>query len=158
VSDGPALPASFSARFGEVSVRAATEEDFGEVERLLGHLADPLEPGSGRDAFRRTRADPRRMVLLALLDERAVGTLDVLVVDNITHRGSPWMGVENVVVEPAARRRGVGRALVMAAVDLAKGAGCYKVQLLSGEHRAEAHGLYRSLGFDAPVRGFRRYL
>jgi GNAT superfamily N-acetyltransferase len=158
MSGGPALPATFSARSGGVTVRAAGAEDFEEVERLLGHLADPLEPGRGRDAFARMLADPRRMVLLATVEGRAVGTLDALVVDNLTHRASPWMGIENVVVEPGSRRRGVGRALVAAAVGLAEGAGCYKVQLLSGEHRAEAHGLYEALGFDAPVRGFRRYL
>lgn len=158
MSEGPALPASYSALFGAVTVRSAGADDFDEVERLLGHLADPLEPGSGRAAFDRLLADPRRMVLVATVEEIASGTLDALVVDNVTHGGSPWMGIENVVVEPVRRRRGVGRALVRAAVELATGAGCYKVQLLSGEHRVEAHGLYRSLGFDAPVRGFRRYL
>jgi GNAT superfamily N-acetyltransferase len=87
-----------------------------------------------------------------------VGTLDLVLVDNPTHAGAPWACLENVVVAPAARRSGVGRALVESALDLARAAGAYKVQLLSGAGRTDAHALYEAAGFDAPVRGFRRYL
>lgn len=42
----------------------------------------------------------------------------------------------------------------------AKGAGCYKVQLLTHKRHADdgAHAFYRSMGFDAEAEGFRLYL
>ena len=160
MSDAPRLPAGYSTRAGEVEVRAALAEDFGELARLLGYLglgsADP--PVADRDAFQRTLADQRRMVLVAARDRRLVGTLDLIVVDNVTHAGAPWAAIENVVVDPVERRRGIARAMLDAALELARGVGCYKVQLLSDAQRSEAHAMYEQVGFNYPVRGFRRYL
>ncbi len=42
-------------------------------------------------------------------------------------------------------------------IDLARAAGCCKVQLLSGKHRAEAHEFYRSLGLEPVAEGFKIY-
>jgi GNAT superfamily N-acetyltransferase len=155
----PRLAARFSAQVGELEIRSAATADFDELERLLAFLVDPVDrqPASRR-VFLRMLADPRRMVLVALLDARMVGTLDLIVVDNPTHNGAPWAAIENVVVDPEQRRRGVARALLASALELAKAAGCYKVQLVSGTGRSEAHPLYEEMGFDSPVRGFRRYL
>ena len=76
-------------------------------------------------------------------------------VTNLTHTGRPWAVVENVVVAHVHRRRGVGRALMQEAMAQARRVGCYKVQLTSGKHRAEAHAFYRSLGFEAVAEGFK---
>ncbi|HXR53670.1 MAG TPA: GNAT family N-acetyltransferase [Acidimicrobiales bacterium] len=156
----PRLPVEFSAHRGELVVRSAVAGDFDELERLLALLAlEAADPRpAGRGAFLRTLADRQRLVLVASLGDRLVGTLDLVVVDNATHGGAPWAAVENVVVDPGERRRGVARALMDGAVGLARGVGCYKVQLLSDARRPEAHALYEAMGFDAPVRGFRRYL
>lgn len=155
----PRLPAQFSAEVGELEVRSAVAEDFDELERLLAFLVDPFDhQPAGRLAFLRMLEDPRRMVLVARRDGPMVGTLDLIVVDNATHRGAPWAAIENVVVDPEQRRRGVARALMDSALELAASAGCYKVQLVSGTGRSEAHSLYEATGFESPVRGFRRYL
>jgi hypothetical protein len=42
-------------------------------------------------------------------------------------------------------------------IELARGAGCYKLQLVSGKHRAEAHDFYRSMGLSAVAEGFKLY-
>jgi hypothetical protein len=41
--------------------------------------------------------------------------------------------------------------------ELARTAGCCKLQLVSGKPRAEAHEFYRSLGLDAVAEGFKIY-
>jgi GNAT superfamily N-acetyltransferase len=79
-------------------------------------------------------------------------------VPNLTHGGAPWAIVENVVVDAAVRRCGVGRRLMEDVAHRCRTAGCYKIQLLSRKHRAEAHSFYRMLGFEASAEGFRCYL
>jgi len=154
----PHLPAGFSARHGDLEVRDAVPGDFDQLDQLLGLLVDPSERRpAGREAFLRILADDRRAVLVAARGTRLVGTLDLIVIDNVTHGGAPWAAVENVVVDSSERRTGIASALMQSAFSLAIGAGCYKLQLLSGARRADAHGLYESVGMDAPVRGFRRY-
>jgi GNAT superfamily N-acetyltransferase len=145
------------------AVRRAEQRDLDALLFLYAELADgdaTRVPAGRTDAAAILAAaldDPRRSLLVAELEGTVVGTADLLVVPNLTHRGDPWAIVENVVVATAARRRGVGRALLARAVELARGAGCYKLQLLSMKHRIEAHAFYRSLGIEPVAEGFRIY-
>jgi GNAT superfamily N-acetyltransferase len=58
-----------------------------------------------------------------------------------------WL--EDVYVEEAARRSGIGRALGEAALDRARERGCRRIQLDVNEVNPQALALYESLGFDA---------
>ena len=53
-----------------------------------------------------------------------------------------------MLVDAGWRRRGVGTALVQAAVDAARDHGCHKVSLQVWPHNEGARALYRSLGFE----------
>ncbi len=119
-------------------------------------MPDP-RPDAG-DVLARILADPARSLLVAELDGEVVGTVDVLVAPNLTHHAQPWALVENVVVDQRARRQGAGRALMLRAIEIAREAGCYKINLISGNERTGSHDFYRSLGFEAVGQGFKAYL
>jgi ribosomal protein S18 acetylase RimI-like enzyme len=51
-------------------------------------------------------------------------------------------------VVPDRRGRGIGRALMEAAMELARGEGADYMDLGTGEHDVAARGLYESLGFS----------
>jgi GNAT superfamily N-acetyltransferase len=145
-------------------VRRAEQRD---LDALLSLYAELAEGDAARLPGERTHAaavlaaalgDPQRSLLVAELEGVVVGAADLLVVPNLTHRGEPWAIVENVVVATAARRGGVGRALLTHVIALARSAGCYKLQLLSAKHRVEAHAFYASLGLEPHAEGFRLYL
>jgi len=99
-----------------------------------------------------------RHLLVAAIDGHVVGTVDLLIVPNLTRGGASWAMVENVVVDSGQRRRGIGRALMSDVYQRCQRIGCYKIQLLSNKHRGEAHAFYRSVGFEAVAEGFRSYL
>lgn len=145
-------------------IRAAIRSDLGALLRLLAQLSGDQDVPSARmssasvRAWTRIEADPDRTLLVAERRGELIGTLDLLMVPNLTHAARSWAIVENVVVAPAHQRRGIGRALVEDALQRAQDAGCYKVQLMSHQDRAEAHAFYRSLGFETCAQGFRRYL
>ncbi|MCP3799971.1 GNAT family N-acetyltransferase [Allokutzneria sp. A3M-2-11 16] len=98
-----------------------------------------------------------RIVLVAERDGAIAGTLDCAPFANLTRGGRPILNLENMVVGEAHRRHGVGRALISAAVELARQRGCYKLQLLSVDSE-EAHAFYESCGFRHAARGYRFYL
>ena len=56
--------------------------------------------------------------------------------------------IEDVVVDAAARGRGVGEALTNAAVARARAEGCRTVDLTSRPSREAANRLYQRLGFQ----------
>jgi ribosomal protein S18 acetylase RimI-like enzyme len=56
--------------------------------------------------------------------------------------------IEDVIVDQSMRRRGIGEALVMRAIELAREAGADGVSLTSNPKRQAANQLYRSMGFE----------
>ena len=151
---------------GAMIIRAAIRSDLGAILRLLRELGDTTHTQSANvrmssaavRAWTRMETDPDRTVLVAEQRGQIIVTLDLLVVANLTHDAQPWAVVDNLVVDPLTRGRGIGRALMEDALDRATRAGCYKVELLSHESRHGAHRFYAALGFDNSAEGFRRYL
>jgi hypothetical protein len=91
------------------------------------------------------RARTRR-VLVARLDERIVGTvqLDLAVPPNQQHRAE----VAKLLVHPDARRRGIARALMVTLEDIALSEG-RTLLTLDTWTGSSAERLYRSLGYIA---------
>jgi len=81
----------------------------------------------------------------------------LLIVPNLSHHGLPWAVVENVVTDRRFQRKGIGRLMMEYAINRAREAGCYKLQLASSKTREDAHRFYESLGFEASAHGFRLY-
>jgi ribosomal protein S18 acetylase RimI-like enzyme len=148
----------------DVYIRPAGSADLVQLISLYEQLADrrtdarPPTESLVRTRFADIARQPGRVLLVAERDQRVLGAADLVVSANLTHRGDPWAIVENVIVDQAERRKGVGRALMTDIVRRCDEAGCYKIQLLSRKHRREAHAFYARLGFDAVAEGFRRYL
>jgi GNAT superfamily N-acetyltransferase len=63
--------------------------------------------------------------------------------------------VEAVRVRADHRGRGVGRELMLHAIERARERGCTLVQLMSNARRGDAHRFYDSLGFVESHKGFR---
>jgi predicted N-acetyltransferase YhbS len=144
----------------DVEIRNARRADFSAVLKILSQMHEdaPFDEVLSEIAFSEILELPSRVMLVAVDNEVVVATLDLFVMANMTRGGRPWAGIENLVVDVAHRRAGIGKALMDVAVDLAQGQGCYKLQLVSHQTRSAAHDLYRQVGFDAPVHGYRRYL
>jgi GNAT superfamily N-acetyltransferase len=147
----------------QIDVRSVTSADLEGLREILSHLHEEPpwndeDADAARVALDAILAEPNRRVGIATADGQVVGTIDVLVVPNLTRRARPWSIIENVVVMPEYRRLGIGRRLMESAIAFATDQGCYKVQLISANRRDAAHHLYNAMGFDADVSGYRRYL
>jgi GNAT superfamily N-acetyltransferase len=157
------IPNNISQRFDDgLLVRRVESSDLPELLALLSQLHEeempPLADEDLTSTFAEILASRTHAVLVASCGDGILGTLDLFVMANLTRGGRPWAGIENFVVDAAHRRQGVGAALMAVAADIARGAGCYKLQLISHHRRDAAHELYIQSGFTAPVRGYRRYL
>jgi ribosomal protein S18 acetylase RimI-like enzyme len=145
-----------------VLIRAAGVEDLPALRALLEELhatPDPWDDARAAAVLEAILGDPRRRLLIAEVDGgEPAGTIDVVVVPNLTRDARPYAVIENVVVAARFRRRGIGRALMDAAVEHARAEGCYKLQLISAARRGEAHALYEAAGFSDAFQGYRRYL
>lgn len=144
-----------------MNVRRASQGDLDALLRLYVQLSPA---NAGADAARAAEQleviarNPGVTLLVAEDGSSVVGTITLVLVPNLTHNARPWAQIENMVVDEAVRRSGVGRALMDECLRLAREAGCYKVQLQSALHRTAAHRFYTRLEFEDSSAGFRRYL
>jgi GNAT superfamily N-acetyltransferase len=97
----------------------------------LPYLEDP----------RGTILDKGGAVLCAVAGDEVVGTVAMI------PRGGGTFELAKLAVAPSARRRGLGRRLVQAAIDFALAAGAETVTLSSNQQLREAIQLYESFGF-----------
>ncbi|MEZ4699102.1 MAG: GNAT family N-acetyltransferase [Rhodothermales bacterium] len=132
---------------------AVTDELVAAFGRLVPHLTDSVAPPD-RDALARLLDSGGTTLLLARLDGTVEGAL-ALAMYRIPTGVRAW--IEDVVVTPAARGRGVGQALVEHALELAREAGAASVELTSRPEREAANRLYRRLGFDQRITNVYRF-
>jgi GNAT superfamily N-acetyltransferase len=145
-----------------IVVRKATEADVGRLADImnLGGVPGrpPRETPDDPEPYRRALRDMERTdggVLVAQLDGEVVGVCQLIVFRHLQARGGLCAEIESVHVHPDHRAAGIGTALVSAAVEQARAAGCYRVQLTSNEVRHDAHRFYERLGFTSSHRGFK---
>lgn len=94
------------------------------------------------------------VLFLARVDGRILGSL-TLAFYRIPTGLKAW--IEDVVVDEAARGRGVGELLNRAALDEARARGAKDVSLTSRPQREAANRLYRRIGFEARETNVYRY-
>ncbi len=78
---------------------------------------------------------------------RLVGAATVSIQQRL-YAARPVAQLTALVTDGEARQLGVGRALVKAAVELARSAQCERLFVRSDRRRTESHDFYRMLGFD----------
>lgn len=91
-------------------------------------------------------ADGDRAVFVAEGGGRVVGF--VTVSERVHFTGSREAYVGELVVAEESERRGVGRALMAAAEDWARGRGLARISLDTGAANADALGFYGALGYE----------
>jgi len=127
-------------------VSDATPELQAALARLLPQL-NPTLPVPDMERLRRLMADPDVTLLVARDGGEIVGTTTVIV-----YTTPFWIKarLDEVVVDASARGKGVGEALVLAALDAGrrKGAQIAELQSGRGSNRDDAHRLYLRLGFE----------
>jgi ribosomal protein S18 acetylase RimI-like enzyme len=131
----------------------AGEDDVGAVASLLVEFREwwgKSEPTDERIHRTVTQlvGDAKTEFLLAARD----GSDGAAGVCQLRYRLSVWTGaddcwLEDLYVREAARRAGLGRALVRAALERAEARGCRRVELDVNEDNTDAIAFYRGLGF-----------
>jgi GNAT superfamily N-acetyltransferase len=98
------------------------------------------------EAFHAVLGHPGTTVFGAEGAGHILGMATLHLLPNVTFAGRPYGLIENVVTHPDHRRRGIGRAVLQAALDHAWAASAYKVMLMTGPAR-NAVGFYEAVGF-----------
>lgn len=129
-----------------VVIRAMRESDVDAVHRLAVELGYPTEPALTLRRIRAVLASDTADAFVAEDSEgRVLGWAHVFVAPFLESGPNAELG--GLVVEEAARGRGIGAALVARTETWARERGIKKICLRSNVIRTEAHAFYQKLGF-----------
>ena len=146
-----------------INFREANIEDLQAIIRMLSddflgrqreRCEDPLPEGYIR-AFRDIEADPNNELIVAEIEGKVVGTLQLTFTPSLSYQGGKRCTVESVRVDEKLRGKGIGREMMLWAIDRAKQRGCVSMQLTTHKDRTDAHRFYESLGFSKSHMGMK---
>ena len=131
---------------------AATAEDVTALVELLGilftqeHELAP-DPVKQRRALALILADPSRARIYVARQKTKVIAMAALHFTISTAEGGRVAELQDCVVHPEHRGKGVGEKLLAYVLEQAKAEGALRVMLLTDGDNARAQALYRKLGF-----------
>jgi GNAT superfamily N-acetyltransferase len=111
----------------------------------------PANPAGAVELYREMLSDPNVTVFLAEEGDNALGFLMA-----VTHQrpdtplsyAQTVLEIDQIGVDPSARRRGVGHALFQAARELADEVSAFRIVLTTWVFNDGAHRFFESEGFD----------
>jgi ribosomal protein S18 acetylase RimI-like enzyme len=130
-----------------MNVERVTEADetlAAAVARLVPQLSPRREPAGLTELEELVGAEGTNLIVAR--DGAEVLGMLTLIVYRVPTGVRAW--IHDVVVDEAARGRGVGEALTQEALRLAEEAGAISVELTTRQEREAANRLYRRLGFE----------
>jgi len=141
-----------------LNVRDATQSDADDVARLLGDMGYPTSADAAMAHITRFANDPASRLQVAEDEkEGIVGLLGTHIVPRLDDDAVSCR-ITDLVVSPIHRRAGVGSILIAVAEQEARRAGAPRLDLSSGEWRADARAFYESRGFETRARAFTKRL
>ena len=134
-------------------IRKAKASDAENLKELYFHFLTKYPPveeqdmGLWEEMLERFEKDDKMYILVAEEDGRVVSTVQMAIIESLTHNVRGFAVVENVVTHSDYRNRGYASALLQKASEIAKEHRCYKISLETGSNRESTLNFYRNNGF-----------
>ena len=134
-------------------IRQAKPEDAQDLKTLYFEFLTQFPPKEEQDMNRwaevisRFEKSDDRFLLVVEEDGKAVSSVQVAIIEGLTHNVRPFAVVENVVTHGEYQNRGFASALLERATEIAKEFNCYKVFLETGSNKESTLNFYRKNGF-----------
>ena len=128
------------------------------IFKAVNHLLPQLDPGAEflkEVDLKFILKSPGTHLFAAITDENEITGILLAIIYLIPSGTKFW--IEDVVVDEAYRGRGIGKKLMVHAMEFAKSSGAKSVDLTSRPSRVEANKLYRELGFVLRETNVYRY-
>lgn len=134
-------------------IRQAKPTDAQDLKTLYFEFLTHFPPKEEQDMNRwaevisRFEKSDDRFLLVVEEGGKVVSTVQVAIIEGLTHNVRPFAVVENVVTHGAYQNRGFASALLEKATEIAKEFNCYKIFLETGSNKESTLNFYRKNGF-----------
>lgn len=135
-------------------IRKATATDAEQLKILYFEHLTHYPPTQEQDMehwramLTKFEQDENMQLLVLETDGKIVSTVQMAIIENLTHNVKPFAVIENVVTHAEHRGKGYASALLQKATEIAKERGCYKLFLETGSNKESTLGFYKNNGFE----------
>ena len=148
------MPKSHRQReMSNIVIRKAKKSDLPAIKTLLAELIGAMDDTECIDMrvapelWERLLRDTRSRFLMATAGGTPVGLIHFTIRQTVLHR-SPSGMIDELVVSNEYQGKGIGRQLVLAAIDMCRQLGCCEVEVSTERTNLKARRFYRKCGFD----------
>ena len=150
-----------------MEILKATIEEAGEIallndavqrmhfERYPNIFKYPLDRSEMEKFWRERLSEADNFAFIARVSGQAVGYVLSAIQrrpESALQHAQETMYIQEIYIEPANRRQGIGRELMQAVEDVAAGHGIGRFSLVSWEFNKDAHAFFERLGFCRACR------
>ena len=134
-------------------IRKAKSTDVKDLKTLYFEYLTHFPPKEEQDMtlwrnlLEKFEKDENMHLLVAEEDGKVVSSVQMAIIESLTHNVRPFAVVENVVTHADYRNRGFASALLEKASEIAREHRCYKVFLETGSNKESTLNFYRNNGF-----------
>jgi len=134
-------------------IRKAKSADADELKVLYFEYLTHFPPKEEQDMdlwrkqLDKFEKDENMHLLVLEEDGKVVSSVQMAIIESLTHNVRPFAVIENVVTHMEYRNKGYASALLEKASEIAKERRCYKVFLETGSNRESTLNFYRNNGF-----------
>ena len=142
-------------QIGEVIlIRKASADDAEHLSELYANHLKILPPKEERDIEKfklmlsKFSVDSLYYIFVCEIDGKAVSSVTLVIIENLTNDMRPYAVIENVVTHADYRNMGCASALMNKAEETAREHNCYKIMLMTGSKKESTLNFYKNNGFD----------
>lgn len=132
-------------------IREIRDEDYNGLMELYMQLHDnPMAERNERmeSIWQTILQDKNHHIIVAEEEGKIVSSCVCIIIPNLTHGQQPYAFVENVITDKASRNRGLAKACLQYALELAEREHCYKSMLLTGSKEESTLHFYEAAGYN----------
>ena len=134
-------------------IRRAKSTDAQDLKTLYFDFLTRFPPKEEQDMNQWSRLlakfeqDENMYLLVAEENGKVVSSVQMAIVETLTHNVRPYAVIENVVTHGEYRNQGYASALLERASEIAREKRCYKLFLETGSNKESTLNFYRKNGF-----------
>ena len=135
-------------------IRKAKGTDAEDLKKLYSEHLTAYPPKEEQDMNLWTKLldkfeiDENMYLLVVEEDGKVISSVQMAIIENLTHNIRPFAVIENVVTHKDYRNKGYASTLLNKASEIAKEHRCYKVFLETGSSKESTLAFYRNNGFE----------
>lgn len=136
-----------------MTIRKAKSTDADDLKVLYFDYLTHFPPNEEQDMdlwrnlLDQFEKDENMHLLVVDEDGKVVSSVQMAIIESLTHNVRPFAVIENVVTHIEYRNKGYASALLAKASEIAKEHRCYKVFLETGSNKESTLDFYRNNGF-----------